>query len=73
MTGCKVKQVPATSFHLFVCTYENAAFNHRSTQHFFPESHLLDNMASIPIAKINILLSLHCLGHLNFMINHEQS
>lgn len=51
MTGCKVKQVPATSFHLFVCTYESAAFNHRSTQHFFPESHLLDNMASIPIAK----------------------
>lgn len=33
-------QVPATSFHPFVCTYESTAFNHRSTQHFFPESHV---------------------------------
>lgn len=39
----------------------------------FFQNLMLDNMASIPIDKISILLSLHCTGHLNFIINHEQS
>lgn len=53
------KQVSATLFYLFVCTYYSAGFHHGITQQLFQDL-ILDNRASNRIAKITVCFLSFC-------------